>query len=265
MTPDTLITTGLKEVFVGQIRRSTHTIDLGNDTIACGSLVLQAPGTWAFYSWNNGASAEPSFHVNATGRYFLSVSDSNYCWRDDSIYVQIRQIPNVNIGNDTLINYWDSLMISTGAGYDSYQWSTGDTTPSIRIKGEIMGVGSHPVWVIVSKDGCENVDTIVITVRNNQGLSGLDPDNLFFRIFPNPTSGNATIEYVLSAASFVHLTILDPLGRSVVALVNGDQQKGKYGLVLNTSILAPGIYYCRLNVNGKQVTRKLIFENQERD
>ena len=75
----------------------------------------------------------------------------------------------------------------------------------------------------------------------------------YFKVFPNPTNGEITIEYNKPGI----LTLNDAIGRTVytVALPEG---KNKLTLVLPK--LTPGVYVYHYLVNGKQTqTGKLVF------
>jgi gliding motility-associated-like protein len=73
------------------------------------------------------------------------------------------------LGDNRVVCVNDSLLLDAGAGKDSYEWSTGETTQSIYVNEP--GI----YWVLTVKDGCESTDTVdVIEEFPDLGL----PENL---------------------------------------------------------------------------------------
>ncbi|MDE2827369.1 MAG: T9SS type A sorting domain-containing protein [Bacteroidota bacterium] len=79
-----------------------------------------------------------------------------------------------------------------------------------------------------------------------------------FTHYPNPAGAFTTIEYVLSEASQVRLTVHDLLGRKVVSVLDVAQAAGSHSLQLATGQLSGGMYFLRLITNDSRVTRPLI-------
>jgi hypothetical protein len=75
---------------------------------------------------------------------------------------------------------------------------------------------------------------------------------------PNPTNGNTLISYSINKSSNVALHIFDVTGKQVMAYNKGQLSAGEYQIELNTSTLAPGVYFYTLTVDGQQATRRLV-------
>ena len=70
--------------------------------------------------------------------------------------------------------------------------------------------------------------------------------------YPNPFTDQTELRYFLPAASAVHLTVCDALGRTVAALAQGETQAaGWHSLPLAAGTLPSGLYYARLQANGQ--------------
>ena len=76
--------------------------------------------------------------------------------------------------------------------------------------------------------------------------------------FPNPAGAFTTIEYVLSKASQVQLSVHDLLGREVISVLDAAQATGSHSLQLATGKLSGGMYYLRLVTNDWHLTQPLI-------
>ncbi|MBA7672094.1 hypothetical protein ES703_80266 [subsurface metagenome] len=56
----------------------------------------------------------------------------------------------------------------------------------------------------------------------------------------------------------MQLEIYNCLGERIASLVNKEQGPDSYEVKWNAEGVKPGIYFCRLNVNGYALTQKLI-------
>lgn len=74
---------------------------------------------------------------------------------------------------------------------------------------------------------------------------------------PNPFNPETTIAYKVVKDELVTVKIVDLLGREIVSLVNGWQQKGSYTTVWNGTGNPSGVYFIRLQ-SGSQLTSRRI-------
>jgi len=88
------------------------------------------------------------------------------------------------------------------------------------------------------------------------------PDGLqFLPNYPNPFSGQTTLEYVLPEPERVRLTVYNVLGREVRVLVDGKQRAGRHtvqwdGNDETEKRMASGVYLARLVVDGTTKVRR---------
>ncbi len=130
---------------------------LGNDTTICsGSSVVLSPGNnYDTYLWQDG-STNDSLIVTHQGIYWVEVTLGNeYCM--DSVYVQINNIPQVNLGKDTTICENASLILNPGLPNVSYIWQD-STTNSFYI---VTSPGLY--WVIITDGMCFSSDSIYVS------------------------------------------------------------------------------------------------------
>ena len=94
-------------------------------------------------------------------------------------------------------------------------------------------------------------DDIVLTEEPTLDLRG----------YPNPFSQSTTIEYTLTEATEVVLTVTDVTGREIKRLVNGtSQQPGVHQVVFNAENIPDGVYLYTLDAQGTRKTGKLILQ-----
>ncbi|MDX9758158.1 MAG: choice-of-anchor L domain-containing protein [Bacteroidota bacterium] len=120
------------------------------------------------YSWSPAEGlSDPSIrdpHASpATSTwYVLTVIDGNGCVDRDSMLVTVwpETEVNIRIEGSAVLCRGDSAVLDAGAGYQSYQWSTGETTQRITVR----AAGRYRVAAL-SMDGCPaRPDTIDIDV-----------------------------------------------------------------------------------------------------
>jgi len=78
------------------------------------------------------------------------------------------------------------------------------------------------------------------------------------KVYPNPFSQFATLEYSLTELCDVRITISDLTGNIVSTTLNSRQQAGIYSIAFDAAGLAPGVYICRFTAAGRSETKKLV-------
>lgn len=150
---------------------------LGNDTIVCGDLLLDASVSGAgpyTYTWQDGSNLS-TFNAVSSGTFWVTVS-WDCCSFSDTINVVIDPGRIISLGPDTLLCAGSSLLLTPeippAATVTGYLWSTGDTTGSIVVSAG----GNYSITVYLS-DGCEATDTRLVTYLTDTVLD-LGPDRL---------------------------------------------------------------------------------------
>lgn len=76
--------------------------------------------------------------------------------------------------------------------------------------------------------------------------------------YPNPTAGRVSLPYSLQKAAVVSLAVYDGVGRRAASVFESQARPaGDYSADFSTASLAPGLYTCRLVVDGQALTRQL--------
>ncbi|MGH2569266.1 MAG: T9SS type A sorting domain-containing protein, partial [Bacteroidota bacterium] len=89
-------------------------------------------------------------------------------------------------------------------------------------------------------------------------LTEASSEEIALSTYPNPFNPSTRFEYRVAQAGFVSLKIYDLLGREVAVLVNEEKQPGAYSVVWNAGAMPSGVYFSRLESNGKSLIRKLL-------
>ena len=129
---------------------------LGKDTSLCegDSTILGVLFTNATYQWQDN-STNNFIKVKNGGIYWLEVTE-NGCSNRDSINIIYYSIPDVNLGNDSVLCEGESIILK-GSGALNYLWSTASTDSSITV----FNNGTY--WLKASNGLCESSDTISVT------------------------------------------------------------------------------------------------------
>jgi hypothetical protein len=79
-------------------------------------------------------------------------------------------------------------------------------------------------------------------------------------IYPNPYADKTQISYSLNKKCDVQIDVLNSLGQKVKNVSTGNQLPGKYSFDFSAKEmgLGAGIYFIKLNMDGKIITKKII-------
>lgn len=228
---------------------SLPVFSLGNDTYFCeGSyVVLQGPASGVDqYLWST-SSEEDTTWVSTAGDYTLQVTDFNGCRYTDTINVTESPAPVISLGDDTTLCIGQTLVLTPGSGFSSYQWSTSETTASISVN----SVGTYSVTVTDTK-GCEgsasiNVDTMTCSGGSVQYLGKHQ-----LRMYPNPASTQLTLDSDISLMGAV-ISLYDALGKEVIQI-----QAESHKVVLEVADLTSGIYNLSVAKDNMKVYYRVI-------
>lgn len=140
-------------------------VDLGNDTSLCegDSVLLFAGQGYDSYSWTPGGSTTTDTLVFETGEYIVEVTDANGCSSSDSVNVFFNTVPVVELGNDTLLCFRDTLRLVAGndPGY-TYTWSDGSADSVLLVDQSF----DDTIFVeVFGGTTCFAVDTIVVSFK----------------------------------------------------------------------------------------------------
>jgi hypothetical protein len=76
--------------------------------------------------------------------------------------------------------------------------------------------------------------------------------------YPNPFNPSTTIEFSIPNSGLVQLSVYNILGEEVKQLLNEERSAGNHSVQFNSTNLASGIYFYRLQAGSFVVTKKMI-------
>ena len=139
----------------------------------------------------------------------------------------------------------DSVVLDAGAGYSSYQWSTGDNTQTITV----YSPGVYTV--VVTKNSC-TLTSAGLTVGWPTGINTISANDV--KIYPVPTNDMLSVD-LKGVNGYVGIEIWDMTGRVLLTqnIRNATEQ-------VNLSSLVQGVYMLKLRdeTGSKTFTSKII-------
>lgn len=136
---------------------------LGNDTTICSNQAIDlSPGTgYSSYLWQDG-STEYYYQTNKTGSYWVSVKDDTGCEGSDTINISVTDVPDINLGPDSMLIKSEYVDLDAGSGFDSYLWNDNSTKQIFR------AYNSGKYWVMGIIEQCSTSDTIFLFRKSCQ-------------------------------------------------------------------------------------------------
>ncbi|MFC1573140.1 hypothetical protein ACFL6M_06030 [Candidatus Eisenbacteria bacterium] len=138
--------------------------------------------------------------------------------------------------------------------------------PQTIIAGEGVGVipgaeqrrGTPHAYVLVQLDPSEVGDQAWVTTLERSRLIGATP---------NPFIATTAVSFDLPFTAFVHLSVLDVLGRTITTLTDGYWEAGRHSVSWNGKedsgkAVSTGICFLRLECDGIVETRKIIRKSE---
>jgi hypothetical protein len=141
-------------------------------------------------------------------------------------------------------------------GYDTLDYAlavAANNSGDVCVTGRSLGLTTYYDWATVKYHS-----TVGIEADESVAISSILLD-----VHPNPARTYSTISYSLRNEGAVSLSIYDVSGRLVRNLIGGYQKPDVYSIVwngrdCNNRSVAPGVYFCMLNVDGDHVSRKIV-------
>jgi hypothetical protein len=162
--PSITVTAGAYGVTVTDVNgcTATATVEVMEDALpipvisgdltycAGGSATLDVGPGYVSYSWSPFGQTTESIEATLPGDYTVTVVDVNGCEGSATVTVIENALPTPQIGGAAVICEGSSTILDAGAGYASYQWSTGSQEQTISTDQS----GAYVVTV-TDGNGCE--------------------------------------------------------------------------------------------------------------
>lgn len=183
------------------IGENIHPVVTSSSLVLCpdGTVLLHAPAGYVKYKWSPGGETGKTLEITQPGIYSVHVSNGKGCeGASDPVEVRAGQVPDVVISaSDSTPCKGEVVVLSAGAGFVSYLWSTGETTSSITVHdGGDYGVSVN------DGSGCSGSTTM--NVRYTASSFG-DNSSVTWPGIPAGTAPQMTYTWINDGTETVHV------------------------------------------------------------
>lgn len=217
------------------------------------------PGSWKWFFQGGSPDTStlqnpPPITYHSPGDYTVKLVVANGSGIDSNKktnYIHAYSPPNVVFtGPDTLCQYTSATI--TASGGTRYLWASGATTSTVNI----TAIVSFEYTVTVYNGTCFKDTGFFIHVDTCLGIP-LISELPKISIYPNPTTSllNITIDKPVSENSL--LSVIDITGRELISQKISPSQSQ---ITINVSILAPSIYFLKIQTDQGIVVKKFMKE-----
>ncbi|MDP8241136.1 MAG: T9SS type A sorting domain-containing protein [Candidatus Hatepunaea meridiana] len=118
----------------------------------------------------------------------------------------------------------------------------------------------QPTFLVYDEDECAQFRLTIIVNE----FTGIHHESIILTeltldpVYPNPFNSTTTITYTLPTTSLITLNLFNLYGQRVRTLFEGFQQSGIHTTILSANSLSSGLYFVKLEVSGKILTRKVM-------
>lgn len=207
-------------------------------------------------SFNNGNDTTPGFATMGDIQYWGQVGGAAYTAQPDSFYFSWKYSP---VNSDTAFIVIEFTNNTTLIASNAYQ-ITGTNTSWMTF-GLPLSVGSAPDTMRVMVYAGNNPGTILkvdeLTLAGgNVGIQKLLGEQTKVLMYPNPAEDKVYLEYNLTEASEVTVSVYDITGKQVISAYFGEQ-RGEQRVSLDIGDLNTGLYFVSLIGDKETITKKL--------
>lgn len=235
------------------VNPSPNTLIYANPASVCSGQPTNLSGLGATsYVWSNGASsANITVSPTVTTTYNVSGTNSYGCSASASQVITVLPLPTINATSSNADACKDDQITLTGAGGISYSWLASNS--GLVLSGSQVNVtlSASTVFTVTgtNANGCVGKTTLTQNINNCTGINKYAASN-GVRVYPNPTSGELTIE--LNSGNVSSVEVVDLTGR-VILSNTGDSKVN-----VNLSNVANGIYYVKIKSNDSMEVVKVV-------
>ena len=162
----------------------------------------------------------------------------------DYIHNEVSPSPfsfNVLLSTDGGATFPTTLCSITSAQVSSWAtqtFTTNVTSTTSVLRFTVVDKGSHDV----------GIDNLSVSLLSTTGINQIAESHNELTIFPNPSNGNITVQYLSELGS---ICIYNLIGEVVLQMQSKNKQEQ-----LDISILANGIYYMKTNHGTKKIIKQ---------
>lgn len=178
--------------------------------------------------------------------YEVRIDDGyNFFWAEIQITVLAKPEFYISGGPEIIACPYDSVLLAPSQLYPGadYYWSNGCTTPSQKVGTTGIGFDVRTYSLTVTtEEGCTQSGDVTVVFDFSACFGIEEGDRLpALDVFPNPANHRVTVDFE-NGSGFSFLFLVNSLGGIVLSRDLHEMGDGRQQLVLDVSMLPPGIY-----------------------
>jgi hypothetical protein len=143
-----------------------------------------------------------------------------------------------------------NITLDAGTGWDSYLWSTDETTQTI----DITFNNTYSVTVTDTETGCEFTDDIEIFLGMCDATKHYASNDIELKVYPNPSQGMFLVS--MNATGNVDIEVINIVGRKVFS----KDYNATDEITIDLRSYPKGIYYMTVKTGENKYVQKLIVQ-----
>ena len=189
--------------------------------------------------------------------YFIEISDTVGNSANDSVFVEVFDLPVVTIGADTTFCGDIVWMLNAGNEGSQFMWSTGETTQTIELDTVGFGYGEREVFVdVTNENGCMSSDTINIEFVNCTAIEELI-NAVDVTVYPNPSNGVYQLKLNSKESITVDIMVFSSNGQLVYKKADANLL-GEQVIKIDISNYAKGVYQLMIQGENGMINKQLV-------
>lgn len=252
-------------------------IGLGEDKTLCKDQTYILDATiddpLAIYEWqaDNGFTASTArVELSESGMYTVIVTTGIGCVSSESIQITATDtiiVSDFIVSSDLFIHENFTVVNLSSPVPDSIEWDIPDTAEIIENTPQYAEIkfaeaGEYKIGLRTHLGDCEEYATKTILVRerslqeDENPIEGLQE----YVLFPNPTSGNFTVNLTFDTETAIDLKLFNVANNTMISH-HENSGATTYAVPFELAgILPSGIYFLMLEIPGKSYVRKIVIE-----
>ncbi len=190
------------------------------------------------YLWSTGDTTS-AITIRDPGEYYVEVTFSGGCTSvSNTITVTVNPLPEIDLGDNIILESGESVNLNAGPGHASYQWSTGAI-------GEIITVDEMGEYCVTVTNifGCTASDCVTISI-----VTSSDEENTAFKLSVSPNPGQDVIFIQSDNFGISSIQLINNQGKIIFSELEFSKAGEKREMDIGD--LAPGLYYLQVRAEG---------------
>lgn len=206
-----------------------------------------------------GGKFYPTLAGQGLHQVVYSYINSFGCTGSDTLFTTVVGIAeSINLGADLELCPHEEFVLDAGPGYEHYFWSTGDTTRTATLRGNMYFPGTtRTITVIATLQECSVSGSIELLVRNDCYIGIGEQAVETVRVQPNPSSGIFTIQH-LEGSGELQVSIFDGRATNVYNGIFEDCTSDGNQCSIDLSHLPKGVYTVNIIRGKERFVKKMV-------